>query len=441
MSAMVSRASTTAVADTAAGRTPSAPSNTGTWDDTYAAAHASAQKSRAQEDASASATSLPQRPAKDSGQQGGRASQAQADPQPAPGDAVVSVPDAPPSRRVPSRSTSDHSPLPSAAPSTAVHGKDAPAPPGDLAASDTHPTQPSNPAAPASKPVKGAPEDSRHQAAKMTARDPADAADVRPTVTPGARLPLARAQTDGPAAEQRGGSGAPQSADTSLHPPLAPQRDRKFWHLGTGQHTAQPPLAATMPPSGNHLAPPRIGVATGQVGASAPAGTRTDHGLVTMVASPVSSVMSAPSPHVSAVHAAASAAEPQMPNQAPQILLQQTAAGLALDKGGTAHVTLHPPTLGRVTVQVTMASSGTAHIQITAATPDGYAALTSSNAALLHHLADKGVTVGSMQMQMQADTGRGGSPGGDQRRPESHQPMPTTPWVPRSPDEAVIAYA
>lgn len=438
----VSGPSAAAVADNPTGRAPKAQRNTGTWDNTYAAAHASAQRGQAQEDAPGPATNRPHGPGQDIGQQGARASQAQADPQPAPSDPAGSVQKAPPTRRGPPPSVSGHSLLPPAPSAADAQNSGAAAPPRDVAANAPHPAKPSNPAtsAPEPKPLNSAPEDSRRQAAKITTRNPATAEDLHPTVATLEHPPLGRKQTDAAAAGQGVGSGAPPSQQSSPHLPLTPQRDRKPWHLVSGQHAAQPPLAATMTSSGNHAPPPQTSVAPGQVGTSAPAGTQRDHGLVTVAAPPISSVMPAPL-HQAAVHASFPASDPQTPNQAPQGLLQQTAASLALDKGGTAHVTLHPPTLGRVTVQVTMASSGAAHIQITAATPDGYAALATSSTALLHHLADQGVTVGSMQMQMQGDTGRGGTSGGEQRNPGSHQPTPTTRWVPRNPDEAVIAYA
>jgi flagellar hook-length control protein FliK len=93
-----------------------------------------------------------------------------------------------------------------------------------------------------------------------------------------------------------------------------------------------------------------------------------------------------------------------------------------------------------VEVSVTMTTSGAAHISITAATADGYAALTASHADLLQHLAQSGVAVGSVQTQLQSDSGQNGASGSGPRQSQN-RPAPAASWVKQGQDETVIAYA
>lgn len=138
------------------------------------------------------------------------------------------------------------------------------------------------------------------------------------------------------------------------------------------------------------------------------------------------------------VHGAVGAQDPDPPGQP---LLHHTAADLVTDGGGTARIVLTPPTLGHVEVRVTMAASGAAHIAITAATADGYAALTASHAGLLQHLAQRGVSVGSVQTQLQGNAGQNGTSGGGDGRQRQNQPAAPVPWVKKGQDGTVIAYA
>lgn len=444
MSIAVSGPSPAAVAGHATGRDARAQHDSGTWNDTYAAAHAapdatspSARTARAQEDPAAPATNRPPAPGKEVGQQTARALAAR-DPQLASADPAAGVQKATPSRRQPSPAGDNGSLLSPASSSAEEQGPGSSAPAQDVAGNAPNAAKPSLPAA--SNPVQPS-ADGRPHTASTTTRKPAAREDVHPLATAAVPPQAGRAQTDHPSADQPVDPASPAAEDSSLGPPLTPPQDKKSWHLASGQHAAPSPLATNLLPTGHHLPPPQTGIGTNQIGAPAPASTGTGHGSIAAAAPSVASVMSAPSPHVAPLHAAAATPDPQPPGQPAQTLLQQTTAGLALDNGGMAHVTLHPPTLGRVTVQVTMAPSGTAHIQITAATSDGYAALTASNAALLNHLADRGVSVGSMQMQMQSDAGHGGASSGNDNGHGGRQPPQAIRWVPQTSDKAVIAYA
>lgn len=168
-----------------------------------------------------------------------------------------------------------------------------------------------------------------------------------------------------------------------------------------------------------------------------PAKKPDDRDSIAMVASATSGTVAPPLPGPPTVHGAAAAQDPDAPAQE---LLHHTAANLAIDSGGTARIVLTPPTLGHVEVRVTMEASGAAHIAITAATADGYAALTASHAGLLQHLAHRGVQVGSVQTQLQGDAGHNGTSGGGGRQGHNH-PAPAATWVKKGQDETVIAYA
>lgn len=72
---------------------------------------------------------------------------------------------------------------------------------------------------------------------------------------------------------------------------------------------------------------------------------------------------------------------------------------LAVQGGGVAQVTIHPQTLGSVTVQVAMTTSGAAHVLIQTTTAAGHAAIDGSLAALTHHLTQSGVVVGSVRTE------------------------------------------
>jgi hypothetical protein len=109
-------------------------------------------------------------------------------------------------------------------------------------------------------------------------------------------------------------------------------------------------------------------------------------------------------PYAAATPASAGTAAP---SQADQPGLQRAAADLAFMGGGSISVTLRPPTLGSVQVQMAIGATGAAHIQLTAATRDGYSALAAAGPALVQHLAGAGVTVGSLRTAMQGGSGQG----------------------------------
>jgi len=162
-----------------------------------------------------------------------------------------------------------------------------------------------------------------------------------------------------------------------------------------------------------------------------------DRDSIVLATSATSSTVAPPLTPPPTVHGAVGTQDADPPGQP---LLHHTAADLVTDGGGTARIVLTPPTLGHVEVRVTMAASGAAHIAITAATADGYAALTASHAGLLQHLAQRGVSVGSVQTQLQGNAGQNGASGGDGRQ-RQNQPAPAVPWVKKGQDGTVIAYA
>jgi hypothetical protein len=179
-------------------------------------------------------------------------------------------------------------------------------------------------------------------------------------------------------------------------------------------------------------------LAANSSGGTAPARKTDDRDSTIIAVDGTSGAAAPPSlPAPPTVHSTTGAQDPEPPAQDQ---LRHTAANLATDGGGTARIVLTPPTLGHVEVRVTMAPSGAAHIAITAATADGYAALTASHAGLLQHLAQRGVSVGSVQTQLQGDAGKNGT-SGEGGRQRHNQPTPAAPWVKKGQDETVIAYA
>ncbi len=177
--------------------------------------------------------------------------------------------------------------------------------------------------------------------------------------------------------------------------------------------------------------------------ANAPIGTdrakkSDDSDSIILAAGATSGAVAPPLPPPQPVNGAAGA---QGPEPAAQELLHHTTTNLVTDGGGTARIVLTPPTLGHVEVRVTMAASGAAHIAITAATADGYAALSASHAGLLQHLAQRGVSVGSVQTQLQGNAGQNGGTSNNDGRQRHNQPTPAVPWVRKGQDGTVIAYA
>jgi len=100
-------------------------------------------------------------------------------------------------------------------------------------------------------------------------------------------------------------------------------------------------------------------------------------------------------------------AEVESAGQPDQPSLRRAATDLVGMGGGTVSVTLRPPTLGLVRLQMTIGSTGATHIQLTAATQSGYAALTAAAPALAQHLANTGIAIGSLRTAMQGDSGHG----------------------------------
>lgn len=114
-----------------------------------------------------------------------------------------------------------------------------------------------------------------------------------------------------------------------------------------------------------------------------------------------------PSAAAAPAGAAPSGAEAATAPQAGQPGLQRAAADLAGMGGGSISVTLRPPTLGAVQVQMAIGATGAAHIQLTAATHEGYAVLAAAGPALVQHLAGAGIAVGSLRTAMQGGSGQG----------------------------------
>lgn len=102
---------------------------------------------------------------------------------------------------------------------------------------------------------------------------------------------------------------------------------------------------------------------------------------------------------------AAGTGSASVPQEQPN--LQRTVVNLAASGGGKVSVTLRPPALGSVHVQMTISPMGATHIQLIAATHEGYSALTAAGPALVQHLASAGVTVGSFSTALQSGFGRG----------------------------------
>ncbi|HTU54272.1 MAG TPA: flagellar hook-length control protein FliK [Acetobacteraceae bacterium] len=122
-----------------------------------------------------------------------------------------------------------------------------------------------------------------------------------------------------------------------------------------------------------------------------------------------------PSAAAASAGAAPSGAGTATAAQAGQPGLQRAAADLAGMGGGSISVTLRPPTLGAVQVQMAVGATGAAHIQLTAATHEGYTALAAAGPALVQHLAGAGIAVGSLRTAMQSGSGHG-QPGQEQPR-------------------------
>jgi hypothetical protein len=207
-------------------------------------------------------------------------------------------------------------------------------------------------------------------------------------------------------------------------------------------------VATDAPSNGEASANSQIAISQAALAANSsseidPAKKPDDRDSIAAAASATSGAVMSPPPQSPTMHGAAAAQDPE---PATPEIVHQTAANLVSDGGGTARIVLSPPTLGHVEVRVTVEASGTAHIAITAATAEGYAALAANHSGLLQHLEQRGVPLGSVQMQLQSDaqlqgdarqngaSGRGGPQ-------QQDQPVPTASGVAQSQDKTVIAYA
>jgi flagellar hook-length control protein FliK len=124
--------------------------------------------------------------------------------------------------------------------------------------------------------------------------------------------------------------------------------------------------------------------------------------------------------------------------QADQPGLQRAAAGLAGMGGGSISVTLRPPTLGTVQVQMAIGATGAAHIQLTAATHEGYAALAAAGPALVQHLAGAGIAVGSLRTALQGGSGQGQQ---SQQQPRENGAPAETRRAEDEGDDRILGYA
>ncbi len=106
--------------------------------------------------------------------------------------------------------------------------------------------------------------------------------------------------------------------------------------------------------------------------------------------------------------------------------------------GGSISVTLRPPTLGSVRVQMAIGASGATHIQLTAATHDGYSVLTAAGPALVQHLASAGITVGSLRTAMQGGSGHGQP---QQESSRGHGAPPETNRADDEDEDRILGYA
>ncbi len=119
--------------------------------------------------------------------------------------------------------------------------------------------------------------------------------------------------------------------------------------------------------------------------------------------------MTASSPSIVASESSEPDAEINSAGQPDQPSLRRAATDLAGMGGGTVSVTLRPPTLGFVRLQMAVGPTGATHIQLIAATQGGYSALTAAAPALAQHLANAGITIGSLRTAMQGHSGHGQS--------------------------------
>ena len=208
---------------------------------------------------------------------------------------------------------------------------------------------------------------------------------------------------------------------------------------GGAPDAASPPDRAPprAPPSGESNGADRSPFALATQTADAPsARSKSDRASGLAVASVATDgPASAPQPLI--VHSTATASTPEPPAQ---VHVHQAAVELAQLGGGTARVTLHPPTLGTVMVQVALGTGGAAHIQITATTPDGYAALAASSAALHQQLTQSGIPVASLETHFQGGGQQENASSGQQRRDEGDAPARRSAAF-ENPDQTVIAYA
>ncbi len=125
-------------------------------------------------------------------------------------------------------------------------------------------------------------------------------------------------------------------------------------------------------------------------------------------------------------------------SQPDQPSLRRAATDLAGMGGGAVSVTLRPPTLGFVRLQMAVGPTGATHIQLIASTQGGYSALTAAAPGLAQHLANAGITIGSLRTAMQGDSGHGQSQ--QERRSDGGAPREREPLKDER-DEQVLGYA
>jgi hypothetical protein len=114
--------------------------------------------------------------------------------------------------------------------------------------------------------------------------------------------------------------------------------------------------------------------------------------------------------------------------------------------GGVAQVTIHPETLGPVTIQVAMTTTGAVHVLIQATTAAGYAAVNGSLAGMSTHLAQSGVAVATLRAE-NGGMASGQSGGHSQPQQSGARPSPAVRPLPAASsdapdrDDGVMAYA
>jgi Flagellar hook-length control protein FliK len=299
--------------------------------------------------------------------------------------------------------------LESARPESARPESTQPADPVALSAGNARQSRAFAAVRPSAAKAPGVPDEHGHAPPRATddgARGAADTADAGDKAT-GTGVPERRTKTDTADAAPVSGRGRKQ-ADAPERPTATPavvQADQ----AGSGNvDAAEAAASATQPGRPGQPGDPRIDPTAGGApdgpdiariaGAAGGDGKRLAISAIAQGTPPLA-------------QSGQAAVETATPASAQADLAQEpvvhAAVALVGQGGGIAQVTIHPETLGPVTVQVAMTATGVAHIVIQASTAAGQTAIEAGLTGLQQHLTTAGIVVATLKAE-------GGGIGGEQ---------------------------